>query len=205
MASSTSPTKSTTTSCRSTSTYWHRSTISPSGCWRSAWRQPDGASFGATFFLVPRRGSSASTETRIVGIDIQLSPIVRPEDFRNVTLEICDQNDTAHLTALATQFGPFDIIIEDGCHRYAESRACCRALFEHVRVGGFYVIEDWAIGFMRSVHHAYGGPNGGTMVDLVSEILRGGPEGGICDAQIVLEQYFRSGAFFRWGHPYTAP
>jgi mycinamicin biosynthesis methyltransferase MycE-like protein len=53
-----------------------------------------------------------------------------------------DQNDPAELAALAEEYGPFDIVIDDGSHINEHVLTSFRALFPYLRNGGFYVIED---------------------------------------------------------------
>ncbi len=53
-----------------------------------------------------------------------------------------DQNDPDCLAAIAEEYGPFDIVIDDGSHINEHIRTSFHALFPHVRPGGLYVIED---------------------------------------------------------------
>lgn len=53
-----------------------------------------------------------------------------------------DQGDAGFLDSLARQYGPFDIVIDDGSHISNHILTSFRALFPHVRPGGIYVIED---------------------------------------------------------------
>src|SRR6185369_9364420 len=46
------------------------------------------------------------------------------------------------LTALADQYGPFDVVIDDGSHESQHQTVSLRTLVGHVRAGGLYVIED---------------------------------------------------------------
>ncbi len=53
-----------------------------------------------------------------------------------------DQNDPAFLNDLASRWGPFDIIIDDGSHVSEHVITSYNALFPHVSENGIYVIED---------------------------------------------------------------
>lgn len=53
-----------------------------------------------------------------------------------------DQGDERFLDSLARQFGPFDIVIDDGSHISHHVITSFNALFPHVRPGGVYVVED---------------------------------------------------------------
>lgn len=46
------------------------------------------------------------------------------------------------LAAFAQKYGPFDIVIDDGSHRWDHQRISVGHLIRHVKPGGFYVIED---------------------------------------------------------------
>ncbi|MBS3963507.1 MAG: hypothetical protein KGZ80_03240 [Methylomonas sp.] len=55
---------------------------------------------------------------------------------------IIDQSDATALYAFAQQYGPFDVIIDDGSHHRADVLTSLFALMPHVKEGGYYVIED---------------------------------------------------------------
>jgi cephalosporin hydroxylase len=106
-------------------------------------------------------------ETLIVGIDLQIPQIAFP---KNVRVHACDQNDPEALRRMASQYGPFDLIVDDGCHFATETRLCFSTLFPSVKVGGSYVIEDWAVGYWRDRDPRYHG-----MVEVVTDIVRDAP------------------------------
>jgi len=53
-----------------------------------------------------------------------------------------DQGDGQFLDSMAREFGPFDIVIDDGSHFSHHVITSFNALFPHVRPGGMYVVED---------------------------------------------------------------
>jgi hypothetical protein len=53
-----------------------------------------------------------------------------------------DQNDPAFLDEIASRWGPFDIIIDDGSHMSEHIITSFRTLFPHLTPNGLYVIED---------------------------------------------------------------
>lgn len=63
-------------------------------------------------------------------------------DACRVTSLVGDQNDPAFLRDLAARYGPFDVVIDDGSHVNEHVRTSFHALFEGLRPGGVYVIED---------------------------------------------------------------
>jgi hypothetical protein len=75
----------------------------------------------------------------IVGVDIHpktldLGPRVHIEHG-----DITDRRVIAHL---AETYGPFDIVIDDGSHRCDDIMAAWAYLWEHVKDGGWYCVED---------------------------------------------------------------
>lgn len=119
-------------------------------------------------------------QSQITGIDLHLPP----GDFpANVHLRQLDQNDAKGLRALANERGPLDLIIDDGCHFLKESKLCFETLFaDHLKVGGWYFIEDWAVGYWKQADKRYQG-----MADWVSELLGTVPSHNISAANIVLK------------------
>jgi hypothetical protein len=76
---------------------------------------------------------------KIVGCDI--------EDKRRlaggrVRIHVLDQSSAPDLARIASQEGPFDIIIDDGSHLNTHQIFSFKNLFAHVKEGGIYVIED---------------------------------------------------------------
>jgi cephalosporin hydroxylase len=79
----------------------------------------------------------------VVGMDIKLRPWLRSEPSADGVIYVeGDQTDVPRLTAIANQYGPFDIVIDDGSHISAHQETTLRALLPHVRDGGLYVVED---------------------------------------------------------------
>jgi cephalosporin hydroxylase len=76
----------------------------------------------------------------IVGLDI--NPKCQAFEAPNTFVRIGSQGDEAFLLKVAAEFGPFDIVIEDGSHTYEHQIGTFRALFAHVNAGGMYCCED---------------------------------------------------------------
>lgn len=104
---------------------------------------------------------------RIVGVDIFEKDL--PDAARIVTLT-GDQSDSAFLRELVARFAPFDVVVDDGSHVGSDQRASFEGLFDAVRPGGFYVIEDLETSYWQNWD---GGPPGapGTGVALVKELV----------------------------------
>jgi hypothetical protein len=76
---------------------------------------------------------------RVYGIDIAESLLFETDKIRT---SLCDQSDHAQLRNFASENGPFDIIIDDGSHLVNHQIISLFALFDFVRPGGYYLIED---------------------------------------------------------------
>src|SRR5262245_29454891 len=75
----------------------------------------------------------------VVGMDIKLRSWLSDDGVIYVQ---GDQSDPARLDALGKEYGPFDLVIDDGSHESEHQAASLRGLLSHVRAGGLYVIED---------------------------------------------------------------
>jgi hypothetical protein len=129
-------------------------------------------------------------ETLVVGIDLEI-----PEDPlpANAKVHVCDQNDPAGLQRIVAQYGPFDLIFDDGCHFTKETRLCFETLFSSVKDNGYYIIEDWAVGYWDDRDVRYRG-----MVEVVTEIMQQAPAKSI-DAFLIALNPGRTYAVFRKG------
>ena len=144
----------------------------------------------------------AHPDTQVLGLDLVL-PEAQGNQIPNsrITLLRCDQNDSGRLRTIAAQHGPFDIVIDDGSHRFAPTLNCFRQLFDCVREGGYYVIEDWGVGYLPDLQRAFGGRFGRTMVTLITDIMLSIPNAPISGYQVVLDTH-KSLACFRKGPPW---
>jgi hypothetical protein len=115
-------------------------------------------------------------KAEIFGLDIDEKSVAGPR------LQVLrgDQSD-AQVLARLRLLGPFDLIIDDGSHIGAHINASFEGLFEAVRPGGWYVIEDMATAYRP----AFGGGAPGTpgtsaelVKSLVDAVNRNHVEGG---------------------------
>jgi len=76
----------------------------------------------------------------IVGIDIDS----RCEVYRDtrISIEIGDSNDKNFINHVVTKYGKFDVIIDDGCHLWESQISSFNDLWDSVKPGGIYVVED---------------------------------------------------------------
>ena len=78
-------------------------------------------------------------EAEIVGLDIKLPKMPPPE---RVSFVRGDQSDHSVLAKLARDYGPFDLVIDDGSHVSEDQRKTFCFLIDHLTEGALYVIED---------------------------------------------------------------
>jgi len=102
----------------------------------------------------------------IVGIDLhdksQLSE-------RRIKVIQCDQTDAPKLTRISEEFGPFDIIIDDGSHLNEHVIRTFHILFPLLKTPGFYAVEDLQTAYWPS----WGGTKGNSSMDFLKSLADG--------------------------------
>lgn len=107
--------------------------------------------------------------SKLVAIDLSPEPVAALDEYVAChrlahAVRPCygvDQSDSPRLRAiLQEEFGAnaIDLVVDDGCHLLAESRASFNAVFPFLRPGGAYVIEDWAWAHWPGEWQENGGP-----------------------------------------------
>ncbi len=82
-------------------------------------------------------------ESVIVGIDIEPACQRFDDPQRNVHVRIGGQQDVAFLREVTREFGPFDVILDDGSHMTSHMVESFRELFPNALAdGGVYLVED---------------------------------------------------------------
>lgn len=61
---------------------------------------------------------------------------------KNISIELGDQSDINFLHNVGKLNGPFDYIIDDGSHNQEHIQISFSVLFEYIKSGGYYFIED---------------------------------------------------------------
>lgn len=79
------------------------------------------------------------TRGLVYGLDIFDKTVA---DQPRVKTLIGSQDDPEYLNAMAAQYGPFDVVIDDGSHVNEHVLTSFRTLLPHLNPGGLYVIED---------------------------------------------------------------
>lgn len=93
----------------------------------------------------------------IVGIDINRD-CARFQDG-NIQVRIGNQHDVAFLTAVTDEFGPFDIIVDDGSHIAADQITSFKTLYPRMAEDGVYLVEDTHAGLWPSFLRKNGSAN----------------------------------------------
>jgi len=78
--------------------------------------------------------------SKLVFIDID--PDCKTFEIEGTTVEIGSQADPEFLARLASDHGPFDVILDDGSHINAHQIASHRGLWPALSDGGVYLVED---------------------------------------------------------------
>jgi len=79
----------------------------------------------------------------IVGVDIDETCRAHNSPSNDIFVEIGSQDDDVFLQRVAADFGPFDLIIDDGSHMASHQIASFNALFPvGLKDGGVYFVED---------------------------------------------------------------
>lgn len=76
----------------------------------------------------------------IVGIDLNPESIEAEQD--GIHVRIGDQSSPEFLSTLIEEFGPFDIVIDDGSHMMEHMLASFNFLYPTLSKNGLYIIED---------------------------------------------------------------
>ncbi len=89
-------------------------------------------------------------ESTIVGIDIDTSTRQFDDPGRQVHVRIGSQADTRFLQTVIDEFGPFDVILDDGSHMNSHIAQTFRYLFPHgLAPAGIYIVEDIHANYWR--------------------------------------------------------
>lgn len=78
----------------------------------------------------------------IVGIDYNEGCAQFADPDRNIHIRIGRQQDHEFLRSVIDEFGPFDIILDDGSHIPSFTLKSFQCLFPHLTVDGVYIVED---------------------------------------------------------------
>jgi len=94
--------------------------------------------------------------SNILGIDI--NPDCKKFEEERVSVEIGSQADGNFLSRTWQQYGPFDMILDDGSHMSSHMIYSFEHLFGSVKSGGVYVIEDIGCSYWEDYGGGYLNP-----------------------------------------------
>jgi hypothetical protein len=108
------------------------------------------------------------SKARIVGIDI--NPKCKAYESPGTHVVIGSQNDPTLLEKVAKEFGPFDVVVDDGSHVFEHQLTTFRTLFPHIRHDGVYACEDLCSSYWKE---EFGGGvrQAGTFVEFLKELI----------------------------------
>jgi len=87
----------------------------------------------------------------IVGIDINPKTSQFDNPAQQIHVRIGAQQDTTFLDSLITEFGPFDVIVDDGSHMTSHMVQTFRWLFpKGLASGGVYIVEDIGTNYQKA-------------------------------------------------------
>jgi SAM-dependent methyltransferase len=87
----------------------------------------------------------------IYGLDRTLPP-----EIEGIVMQQIEQNDSVGLVDFGKLNGPFDIIIDDGSHVRVLTENTFNCLYQFLKPGGLYIIEDWGAGYFPQWSHCKG-------------------------------------------------
>jgi hypothetical protein len=91
--------------------------------------------------------------SNILGIDI--NPDCKKYEEERISVEIGSQADGAFLSRIWQQYGPFDMVLDDGSHMSSHMIYSFEHLWSSVKSGGVYVIEDVGCSYWEDYEGGY--------------------------------------------------
>jgi len=83
--------------------------------------------------------------SNILGIDI--NPDCKKYEEDRIFIEIGSQDDDKFLNKISNEYGQFDFILDDGSHLNEHVIFSFETLFQYVKSGGMYIVEDVATSY----------------------------------------------------------
>ena len=133
-------------------------------------------------------------EATIVGVDINPACAAFDDPSRATHVRIGSQDDAGFLRSVVDEFGPFDVILDDGSHFTSHQIASFQFLFPHgVAPGGHYLVEDLQTNYWRHYRDS-----ARSFIDLAKDLVD------VANSQYhdetMLERDFRIGSEWRRMH-----
>lgn len=93
----------------------------------------------------------------IVGVDINPA-CMQYGDGENVVVKIGNATDSDFINSVAIEYGPFDVILDDGSHVNKDVIIAFELLWKHLQEDGIYIVED-TICYKSKLHRKRFYPN----------------------------------------------
>ena len=87
------------------------------------------------------------SEANIFGMDINDKTFLDGGRIKTIK---ADQSDEISLNKVAKEYGPFDLIIDDGSHFVSHQKITFQSLFHSLSDGGLYICEDCSSSYVLS-------------------------------------------------------
>ncbi len=104
---------------------------------------------------------------QIVGIDIE--PHCAEFEDDQISVRIGSQDDLAILNRVVAEFGPFDIVIDDGSHIQAHVAASFAHLYPGLSKDGVYLVEDLHTAYWPDFGGGLGKPD--TFIEIAKNLI----------------------------------
>jgi hypothetical protein len=109
-------------------------------------------------------GGSAQMWSRFLGpfaqvVAIDCRPTCKEYESDQIAVRIGDQEDPDFLTALLDEFGPFEIVLDDGGHHMSQIAASFTHLYPTIPCNGVYLVEDLHTAYQPAFGGGLGSPD----------------------------------------------
>jgi len=112
--------------------------------------------------------------------------VVHGMDIKDLSLNesrirtfLVDQSDENQLFSFSNLGNKYDVIIDDGSHKMRDQQITIQILFDNLKSGGYFVIEDLQTSLECRMPHksvfGWGDPNKTTCLDMLYSIQKGEP------------------------------
>jgi hypothetical protein len=105
----------------------------------------------------------------VIGMDIDEKCSIHADERKGIHTEIGSQNDQMFLKNVSNKWGNFDMILDDGSHQNSDVIFSFLHLFDSVKTGGIYVIEDTVCSYWSEYGGGFRKKN--TMVEYFKNLI----------------------------------
>jgi cephalosporin hydroxylase len=106
-------------------------------------------------------------DSRLTFLDID--PACKALELPGLEIRIGDQADPAFLSRIATDRGPFDLIVDDGGHKMHQQITSFQVLWPRLADGGLYVVEDTHTSYWPGFGGGHRAP--GSFIEVAKDLI----------------------------------